>query len=128
MADGAGVLCAHRAMPADWRRPNMAQPWRLSSRAKTKASDCTCLSTKRGRSCKALVDGLGTGGETTTLICDNMAAQVMREGKVQAVIVGADRITANGDAANKIGASRVAVLAQAHEIRFMWRRRARRSI
>lgn len=53
-----------------------------------------------------------------TLICDNMAAQVMREGKVQAVIVGADRITANGDAANKIGTYGVAVLAQAHGIPF----------
>lgn len=53
-----------------------------------------------------------------TLICDNMAAQVMREGKVQAVIVGADRITANGDTANKIGTYGVAVLAHAHGIPF----------
>jgi methylthioribose-1-phosphate isomerase len=53
-----------------------------------------------------------------TLICDNMAAQVMREGKVQAVVVGADRITANGDTANKIGTYGVAVLAHAHGIPF----------
>jgi methylthioribose-1-phosphate isomerase len=57
-------------------------------------------------------------GIKTTLICDNMAAQVMREGKVQAVIVGADRITANGDTANKIGTYSVAVLAHAHNIPF----------
>lgn len=53
-----------------------------------------------------------------TLICDNMAGLVMKEGKVQAVVVGADRITANGDAANKIGTYSVAVLAQAHGIPF----------
>ena len=48
-----------------------------------------------------------------TLICDSMAAQVMREGRVQAVITGADRIAANGDAANKIGTYSLAVLAKA---------------
>lgn len=53
-----------------------------------------------------------------TLICDNMAAQVMKEGKIQCVIVGADRIAANGDAANKIGTYGVAVLAEAHGIPF----------
>lgn len=53
-----------------------------------------------------------------TLICDSMAAQVMREGKVQAVITGADRIAANGDSANKIGTYSIAVLARAHEIPF----------
>jgi methylthioribose-1-phosphate isomerase len=53
-----------------------------------------------------------------TLICDSMAAQVMREGKVQAVITGADRIAANGDSANKIGTYSVAVLARAHGIPF----------
>jgi methylthioribose-1-phosphate isomerase len=53
-----------------------------------------------------------------TLICDSMAAQVMREGRVQAVITGADRIAANGDTANKIGTYGVALLAAAHEIPF----------
>jgi methylthioribose-1-phosphate isomerase len=53
-----------------------------------------------------------------TLICDNMAAQVMREGRIQAVVVGADRIAANGDTANKIGTYSVAVLAHAHQIPF----------
>jgi methylthioribose-1-phosphate isomerase len=61
---------------------------------------------------------LAQRGIAATLICDSMAAQVMREGKVQAVIVGADRITANGDTANKIGTYSVAVLAQAHGIPF----------
>lgn len=53
-----------------------------------------------------------------TLICDNMAAQVMKEGRVQLVIVGADRIAANGDTANKIGTYGVALLAKAHAIPF----------
>ena len=54
----------------------------------------------------------------TVLITDNMAAQVMREGRVQMVIVGADRIAANGDAANKIGTYGVAILAARHKIPF----------
>ena len=53
-----------------------------------------------------------------TLICDNMAGHVMQSGQVQAVITGADRIAANGDAANKIGTYSVAVLARAHGIPF----------
>ncbi len=57
-------------------------------------------------------------GIDVTVICDNMAAQVMREGRVQAVVVGADRIAANGDAANKIGTYGVALLAAAHKIPF----------
>ncbi len=57
-------------------------------------------------------------GMDVTLICDSMAAQVMREGRVQAAVVGADRIAANGDTANKIGTYGVAVLAAAHDIPF----------
>ena len=57
-------------------------------------------------------------GIPATLICDNMAAQVMREGRIQLVVVGADRIAANGDTANKIGTYGVAVLAKAHGIPF----------
>lgn len=57
-------------------------------------------------------------GVPVTLICDNMAGWVMHEGRVQACIVGADRITANGDAANKIGTYSVALLAKAHGIPF----------
>lgn len=57
-------------------------------------------------------------GIDVTLICDNMAAQVMREGRVQAVVTGADRIAANGDTANKIGTYGVALLAAAHKIPF----------
>lgn len=57
-------------------------------------------------------------GLDTTLICDNMASQVMKNGWVNAVFVGADRITANGDACNKIGTSGVAILAKHYGIPF----------
>ncbi len=57
-------------------------------------------------------------GVAVTLICDSMAAQVMKEGRIQAVVVGADRIAANGDTANKIGTYGVALLAKAHGIPF----------
>ena len=54
----------------------------------------------------------------TTVLCDNMAASLMRQGRIQAVIVGADRIAANGDVANKIGTYGVAILAKEHNIPF----------
>ncbi len=57
-------------------------------------------------------------GIEVTLICDDMAAWVMQQGKVDAVLVGADRIAANGDVANKIGTYGLAVLAKAHGIPF----------
>jgi methylthioribose-1-phosphate isomerase len=61
---------------------------------------------------------LGRAGVPYTLICDNMAAQVMKEGRVDLVMTGADRIAANGDSANKIGTYGLAVLASAHGIPF----------
>jgi len=54
----------------------------------------------------------------TTLICDNMAGYFMGKGRIHAVIVGADRIAANGDAANKIGTYSVAILAKEHGVPF----------
>ena len=57
-------------------------------------------------------------GVDVTLITDNMAAMVMSKGWIQAVIVGTDRVAANGDVANKIGTYGVAVLAKAHNIPF----------
>jgi methylthioribose-1-phosphate isomerase len=53
-----------------------------------------------------------------TLICDNMAATVMSQGKVDAIIVGTDRVAANGDVANKIGTHGVAILARHFNIPF----------
>ncbi|HRR97050.1 MAG TPA: S-methyl-5-thioribose-1-phosphate isomerase, partial [Candidatus Ratteibacteria bacterium] len=53
-----------------------------------------------------------------TLICDNMAAFLMKQGKIDIVIVGADRITLNGDTANKIGTYNLSVLAKHHKVKF----------
>ncbi len=61
---------------------------------------------------------LQQAGVDVTLICDNMAGHVMSKGWVQAVIVGTDRVAANGDVANKIGTYGVAVMAKAHNIPF----------
>jgi methylthioribose-1-phosphate isomerase len=61
---------------------------------------------------------LNEGGLDAVVITDNMTAHVMKEGRVQLVLVGADRIAANGDAANKIGTYGVAILARRHNIPF----------
>jgi len=61
---------------------------------------------------------LHASGLDVTLICDNMASSVMKNGWVQAVFVGCDRVAANGDAANKIGTSGVAILAKHYGIPF----------
>jgi methylthioribose-1-phosphate isomerase len=54
----------------------------------------------------------------TTVISDNMAGAMMKQGKINAIVVGADRIAANGDVANKVGTYSVAVLAKEHDIPF----------
>ncbi len=61
---------------------------------------------------------LSKSGIDVTLICDNMASSVMKEGKIDAVVVGCDRMAANGDGANKIGTSGVAILAKEYGIPF----------
>ena len=90
------------------------------------------LAKERGRPLRAFVDEtrpllqgsritaweLMKAGVDATLITDSMAAHVMQQGLVDAVIVGADRIAANGDVANKIGTYGLAVLANAHGIPF----------
>jgi methylthioribose-1-phosphate isomerase len=61
---------------------------------------------------------LHEGGVPLTLITDNMVGHFMKQGKVDAVVVGADRIAANGDTANKIGTYQIAVLAREHAVPF----------
>lgn len=61
---------------------------------------------------------LAQAGIETTLLCDNMASALMKSGEIKAVFVGADRIAKNGDTANKIGTSGVAVLAKHYGIPF----------
>ena len=71
-----------------------------------------------GQGARLTVWELAQAGVPVTLQCDNMAASLMAQGKVDCVIVGADRITKNGDTANKIGTYGLAVLAQYHHIPF----------
>lgn len=61
---------------------------------------------------------LSKAGIDTTVICDNMASIVMKEGRIDAILVGSDRIAANGDTANKIGTSGVAILAKEYGVPF----------
>ncbi len=61
---------------------------------------------------------LNKAGVDVTLICDNMAATVMKKGYVDAIVVGCDRMAANGDGANKIGTMAVAILAKTYSIPF----------
>ncbi len=61
---------------------------------------------------------LSSAGMDVTLLCDNMSASLMREGKIDAVFVGCDRVAANGDAANKIGTSMAALAAKRYGIPF----------
>lgn len=61
---------------------------------------------------------LSRAGIPVTLICDNMVSTVMKQGLVQAVLVGCDRVAANGDTANKIGTSGVAILARHYGVPF----------
>ena len=71
-----------------------------------------------GQGARLTVWELSRVGIPTTLICDNMAASLMAKGCVDAVVVGADRIARNGDAANKIGTYGLSVLAKEHGIPF----------
>jgi len=61
---------------------------------------------------------LHSSGIDTTVICDNMASQVMKNGWIDAIFVGCDRVAANGDVCNKIGTSGVAILAKYYDIPF----------
>lgn len=61
---------------------------------------------------------LSSAGIDTTLICDNMASYAMKQGLIDAVLVGCDRVALNGDTANKIGTSGVAILAKHYNIPF----------
>jgi methylthioribose-1-phosphate isomerase len=61
---------------------------------------------------------LQEAGVDVTLICDNMASIVMKEGRIQAVLVGCDRVAENGDAANKIGTLGVSIIAKKYNVPF----------
>ena len=62
---------------------------------------------------------LNQSGVDVTVICDSMAAAVLREKNIDSIVVGADRIAKNGDVANKIGTYGLAILAKAHQVAFL---------
>ena len=88
-----------------WKTGNLSHVWVSETRPRFQGARLTAWELKH--------DGI-----PFTIITDNMAAMLMSEGKVDAVLAGADRITANGDTANKIGTYSLAVLANFHRIPF----------
>ena len=94
---------------------------RDSRGASRRASRSTSSPTRPGRFCRARASPSGNCSRTafpTTLITDNMAGHFMKSGRIGCVVVGADRIAANGDVANKIGTYSVAVLAKENGVPF----------
>jgi len=83
-----------------------------------RVSACVCETRPLLQGSRLTAWELQQAGIPVTLICDSTAAQVMREGRVTCVLVGADRIAANGDAANKIGTYGLSVLAREHGVPF----------
>jgi methylthioribose-1-phosphate isomerase len=100
-----GIGTALGVLRAAWATGRLAQVWVDETRPLWQGARLTAW--------ECAQDGL-----PYRLICDNMAAALMAAGQVDAVIVGADRITASGDFANKVGTYSVAVLAHAHGIPF----------
>ncbi len=113
--------CSRTAMRADWRPATTERRWPCSLLAHETGKRLHVYADETRPLCKARGSPRGSSskrGIDVTLICDSMAAQVMREGRASAVVTGADRIAANGDSANKIGTYGVALLAAAHDIPF----------
>ena len=115
---GDGILTHCNAGP--WPPPGMAPGWAPSSWPRSGASPPRLV-----RRDPPLLQGarlttyeLQRAGIDCTLICDNMASLVMKEGKINACFVGCDRVARNGDTANKIGTSGVAILAKYYGIPF----------
>ena len=104
-----------------WLRPTTARPWPRSISGQEQGYNFQVFADET----RPLLQGarltaweLMQAGVDVTLICDNMASMVMKKGWVQAVFVGCDRVAANGDTANKIGTSGVAILAKHYGIPF----------
>ncbi len=115
--DGAGVLthCNAGALATSGQGTALSvfyEAWRAGTRFTVYADETRPLL----QGARLTAWELQQAGIDTRLICDNMAGWLMKQGKIQAVVTGADRITANGDAANKIGTYAVSVLAAYHGI------------
>ena len=108
-------------MPARWRQPATAQHWVSFAQPGSRGKKIQVIADETRpvlQGARLTAWELMQDKIPVTLITDNMAGTLMRQGKIQLCIVGADRIAANGDVANKIGTYSVAVLAKAHGIPF----------
>ena len=109
------------ATPAPWPRPATAPPWASCARPSRGTAASPSSSTRRGpglQGARLTAWELGVEGIPYRLISDSMAGHFIQRGAVDGVVVGADRIAANGDTANKIGTYTVSVLAKEHGVPF----------
>ena len=117
LKDGDGVLTHCNAGPLATSRYGTAQgPFLLAAEKGMKLRVFTDETRPLLQGARLTSYELQKGGVDVTLICDNMASIVMKNGWVQACFVGCDRVAANGDTANKIGTSGVAILAKHYGI------------
>ena len=119
LKEGDGVLTHCNAGPLATSRYGTAQgPFRLAAERGMKLRVFADETRPLLQGARLTSYELQKGGVDVTLICDNMASIVMKNGWVQACFVGCDRVAANGDTANKIGTSGVAILAKHYGIPF----------
>ena len=119
LKDGDGVLTHCNAGPLATSRYGTAQgPFLLAAEKGMKLRVFADETRPLLQGARLTSYELQKGGVDVTLICDNMASIVMKNGWVQACFVGCDRVAANGDTANKIGTSGVAILAKHYGIPF----------
>ena len=119
IADGAGVMTYCNAGPLATSLYGTALgPILLANERGMELRAFCCETRPLLQGARLTAYELNNAGVDCTLICDNMASIVMKEGKIDAVFVGCDRLARNGDAANKIGTSGAAILAKHYGIPF----------
>jgi len=119
VGDGDGVLTQCNAGPLATSRYGTALgPLLLARERGTELNVYCCETRPLLQGSRLTAYELNRAGIDCTLICDNMASIVMGEGKIDAVFSGCDRVARNGDAANKIGTSGLAILAKHYGVRF----------
>ena len=119
IGDGSGVMTQCNAGPLATSRYGTALGPILMARERGMRIRAYCCETRPLlQGARLTAYELDAAGVDCTLICDNMASIVMKEGKVDAVFAGCDRLARNGDAANKIGTSGLAILAKHYGVPF----------
>jgi methylthioribose-1-phosphate isomerase len=119
LRDGEGVMTHCNAGPLATSRYGTALGPILLAHERGMNLNVYCCETRpRLQGARLTTYELNKAGIDCTLICDNMASIVMNEGKIDAVFVGCDRVARNGDVANKVGTSGLAILAKHYGVRF----------